>query len=159
MRLIPKCCEYSLVFINAYVQYLTYFVQVVWTARRVRRNDTTVPQLPLLILAITGSSLYRGSRSSVPGKVGGCRSGISSCADSSANLLKILLAVKDFAALYKRQKARGVCVCMKEMEPVTQLRMTVTKRQWIYTRIYACGRENNRATFENITSHLERERL
>lgn len=89
--------------------YFVCFVQVVRIAGGVCRNDTVMPQLSLLVLAIAGSSLYRGSGSGISRKAGGRRSGVPPRTDSSADLPKILLAVKTFAIRLYCKNVRNVC--------------------------------------------------
>lgn len=62
------------VFINTTVFCIAlyYIVQIVRFAGGVRRNDSAVPQLSLLVLAIAGPSLHRGSGPGVSGEAGGC---------------------------------------------------------------------------------------
>lgn len=100
------------------------FVQIVRIAGGIRRNDTIMSQLSLLVLAITGSSLYRGSGSGISRKASGRRSGVSPRTDSSADLPKILLAVKAFAIQFVRmyvqkereQRRNRYCECLRERE-------------------------------------------
>lgn len=94
--------------------YIYYRPKIVRIAGRIRRNDTIMPQLSLLVLAIAGSSLYRGSGSSISRKASGRRSGVSPRTDSSADLPKILFAVKAFTIqLYCKN------VCAKRARAMT----------------------------------------
>jgi len=86
--------------------------QVLRITRGIRRDDTTVPQLSLPVLAIAWPSLHRGSGSGVPRKIGRCRPSLPSRADSSADLPKVLLALRAFAVVRAGDaSACRTCVC------------------------------------------------
>ncbi|XP_078037225.1 F-box only protein 32 isoform X1 [Augochlora pura] len=70
-----------------------YVFQVVRATRRIRRDDSIVPQLSLLILAVVGPSLHRRPGSSVSREASGRGSSLSSCSDSSSDLPQVFLAM------------------------------------------------------------------
>lgn len=71
-----------------------YYYQVIRFARGIRRDDTAVPQLPLLVLALAGPPVHSRSGSNVPRETGRRRPDDAPHTHSSANFPQVLLVMK-----------------------------------------------------------------